>query len=175
MHPEDSLEEENQNASGHQSETGNPDTVQQLTQERDELKDQVMRIQAEFQNAMRRERSMMEIRRNEAVGSVAVDVLDVMDNFDRALESARAGGEATSGILSGLEMVQKQLLAALAKHKVVPIEAQGQPFNPDEHEAVMQRPSSEHPEGTVLQVLSQGYKLGERVLRPTRVIVSVAG
>ncbi|MFM1801192.1 MAG: hypothetical protein RJA81_544 [Planctomycetota bacterium] len=175
MHPEDSLEEENQNASGHQSETGNPDSVQQLTQERDELKDQVMRIQAEFQNAMRRERSMMEIRRNEAVGSVAVDVLDVMDNFDRALESARAGGEATSGILSGLEMVQKQLLAALAKHKVVPIEAQGQPFNPDEHEAVMQRPSSEHPEGTVLQVLSQGYKLGERVLRPTRVIVSVAG
>lgn len=174
MHPEDSLEEENQNASGHQPETGNPDTVQQLAQERDELKDQVMRIQAEFQNAMRRERSMMEIRRNEAVGSVAVDVLDVMDNFDRALESARAGGEATSGILSGLEMVQKQLLAALAKHKVVPIEAQGQPFNPDEHEAVMQRPSSEHPEGTVLQVLSQGYKLGERVLRPTRVIVSVA-
>ena len=72
-------------------------------------------------------------------------------------------------------MVQKQLLAALAKHNVVPIEANGQPFNPDEHEAVMQRPSADHPEGTVIQVLAQGYKLGDRVLRPAKVIVSVAG
>jgi molecular chaperone GrpE len=146
-----------------------------VTRERDELKDQVLRVQAEFQNALRRERQMIDIRRAEAVGGVARDVLDVMDNFDRALESARAGGPATASIHSGLEMVQKQLLAALAKHNVVPIEAQNRPFDPDEHEAVMQRPSAEHPEGTVIQVLAQGYKLGDRVLRPAKVIVSVAG
>ncbi|MBI1321835.1 nucleotide exchange factor GrpE [bacterium] len=151
------------------------DPLTLVTRERDELKDQILRVQAEFQNAMRRERQMIDVRRAEAIGAVSRDVLEVMDNFDRALESARSGGPATASILSGLEMVQKQLLAALAKHNVVPIEAQGQPFNPDEHEAVMQRPSADHPEGTVIQVLAQGYKLGDRVLRPAKVIVSVAG
>jgi len=146
-----------------------------IKRERDELKDQILRVQAEFQNAMRRERQMIDVRRAEAVGSVARDVLEVMDNFDRALESARSGGPATACILSGLEMVQKQLLAALAKHNVVPVEAYGVPFNPDEHEAVMQRPSADVPEGTVIGVLAQGYKLGDRVLRPAKVIVSVAG
>jgi len=72
-------------------------------------------------------------------------------------------------------MVQKQLLAALAKHKVAPVEALHLPFDPTQHEAVMQRPSADHPEGTVLQVLAQGYKLGDRVLRPAKVIVSVEG
>jgi len=151
------------------------DPLTAVTKERDELKDQILRVQAEFQNAMRRERSMIDIRRVEAVSAVARDVLDVMDNFDRALDSARAGGPAAASILSGLEMVQKQLLAALAKHNVSPIDAQNQPFNPDEHEAVMQRPSADHPEGTVIQVLAQGYKLGDRVLRPAKVIVSIAG
>ncbi len=146
-----------------------------VSRERDELKDQLLRVQAEFQNALRRERSMIDIRRLEAIGSVARDVLDVMDNFDRALESARSGGSGSSSILAGLELVHKQLLAALAKHKVVPIEAQDLPFNPDEHEAVMQRPSDDHPDGTVIQVLAQGYKLGDRVLRPSKVVVSVAG
>lgn len=175
MQSDETLEPENQDSCEPTMETGFDETLAQLTRERDELKDQVLRVQAEFQNAIRRERNMMEIRRNEAIGAVASDVLDVMDNFDRAMESAKAGGPATASILSGLEMVQKQLLGALAKHKVVPIEAQDQPFNPDEHQAVMQRPSADHPEGTVLQVLAQGYKLGDRVLRPSQVIVSVAG
>ena len=150
------------------------DSLASVTRERDELKDQILRVQAEFQNAMRRERQMIDIRRAEAVASVARDVLEVMDNFDRALDSARAGGPATASILSGLEMVQKQLLGALGKHNVAPIEAQGRSFNPDEHEAVMQRPSADHPESTVIGVLAQGYKMGDRVLRPAKVIVSVA-
>lgn len=158
-----------------QAENTGDDPLTLVTRERDELKDQILRVQAEFQNAMRRERQMIDVRRAEAIGAVARDVLEVMDNFDRALESARSGGPATASILSGLEMVQKQLLAALAKHNVLPIEAHGQPFNPDEHEAVMQRPSADHPDGTVIQVLAQGYKLGDRVLRPAKVIVSVAG
>lgn len=173
MQPEESqdnpgVEEETQGTAG-------DDILTSIIKERDELKDQIVRVQAEFQNALRRERSFIDVRKAEAVAAVARDVLDVMDNYDRALESARAGGPATASILSGLEMVQKQLLAAFAKNKVVPIEAQDQPFNPDEHEAVMQRPSADHPEGTVLQVLAQGYKLGDRVLRPAKVIVSVAG
>jgi molecular chaperone GrpE len=150
------------------------DALAIVTRERDELKDQILRVQAEFQNALRRERSMIDVRKAEAVGAVARDVLDVMDNFDRALESARSGGPGSASIVSGLELVHKQLLVAFAKHKVVPIESQDLPFNPDEHEAVMQRPSSDHPDGTVIQVLAQGYKLGDRVLRPSKVVVSIA-
>lgn len=150
------------------------DALATVTRERDELKDQILRVQAEFQNALRRERSMIDVRKAEAVGAVARDVLDVMDNFDRALESARSGGSGSASIVSGLELVHKQLLLAFAKHKVVPIESQDLPFNPDEHEAVMQRPSSDHPDGTVIQVLAQGYKLGDRVLRPSKVVVSIA-
>ena len=150
------------------------DALATVTRERDELKDQILRVQAEFQNALRRERSMIDVRKAEAVGAVARDVLDVMDNFDRALESARSGGPGSASIVSGLELVHKQLLVAFAKHKVVPIESQDLPFNPDEHEAVMQRPSSDHPDGTVIQVLAQGYKLGDRVLRPSKVVVSIA-
>ncbi len=150
------------------------DALTTVTRERDELKDQILRVQAEFQNALRRERSMIDVRKAEAVGAVARDVLDVMDNFDRALESARSGGPGSASIVSGLELVHKQLLLAFAKHKVVPIESQDLPFNPDEHEAVMQRPSSDHPDGTVIQVLAQGYKLGDRVLRPSKVVVSIA-
>lgn len=150
------------------------DALATVTRERDELKDQILRVQAEFQNALRRERSMIDVRKAEAVGAVARDVLDVMDNFDRALESARSGGPGSASIVSGLELVHKQLLLAFAKHKVVPIESQDLPFNPDEHEAVMQRSSSDHPDGTVIQVLAQGYKLGDRVLRPSKVVVSIA-
>lgn len=171
MNPEEQPEDQFDEIAGAAAE----DQIAQLTRERDDAREQVLRVQAEFQNALRRERSMVDIRRNEAIGAVASDVLDVMDNFERALESARTGGPATASIVSGLEMVQKQLLAALAKHKVAPVEALHLPFDPTQHEAVMQRPSADHPEGTVLQVLAQGYKLGDRVLRPAKVIVSVEG
>jgi molecular chaperone GrpE len=70
-------------------------------------------------------------------------------------------------------MVQSQLLDALRRHGVTRVEAQGHPFDPNRHEAVMQQPSKEHPPGTVVQVLEPGYLLHDRVLRPARVIVSV--
>ena len=170
MQADENYEETNLESGFEQADDG----LATVTRERDELKDQILRVQAEFQNALRRERSMIDVRKAEAVGAVARDVLDVMDNFDRALESARSGGPGSASIVSGLELVHKQLLLAFAKHKVVPIESQDLPFNPDEHEAVMQRPSSDHPDGTVIQVLAQGYKLGDRVLRPSKVVVSIA-
>ena len=76
---------------------------------------------------------------------LALDLLDVLDNFDRAIEAARAGG--ASAIVEGLDMVHKQLLAALAKHGVEPIAALGQPFDPNHHEAMMQQPDADSPRG----------------------------
>ena len=70
-------------------------------------------------------------------------------------------------------MVEKQFVAALAKHGVEPIKALGQPFDPNFHEAIMQQPDPHHPEGTVVAELARGYKLNDRVIRPTKVAVSV--
>ncbi len=69
-------------------------------------------------------------------------------------------------------MVRKQLLAALAKHGIEPISALGEPFDPNQHEAISQQASPDHPEGTVLAELGKGYRLRDRVLRPTKVAVS---
>jgi molecular chaperone GrpE len=70
-------------------------------------------------------------------------------------------------------MVRKQLLATLAKHGVEPIAALGQPFDPNQHEALVQQPDPNHPEGTVVAELSKGYRIHDRVLRPTKVAVSI--
>ena len=88
----------------------------------------------------------------------------------RALEAARASGAST--ILDGVEMVYRQALDTLARHGVEPIEALGRPFDPTYHEAVTQLPSAEHPEGSVARELGRGYRLRDRVLRPSRVAVS---
>ena len=142
-----------------------------LQKERDELKDQVLRIQADFANYQKRARQQADEVRTYAIGSLAQDVLGAIDNLDRANEALRAS--ANQGITSGLDMVQKQLLGILAKYGVEPIAALEQPFDPNFHEAIMQQPSAEHPEGTVVAELGKGYKIHDRVLRPSKVAVSV--
>ena len=89
------------------------------------------------------------------------------------MAAAKQAGE-TGPLVQGVAMVQAQLLDVLRRHGITRIEAQGQPFDPNLHQAVMQQPSKEHPPGTVLQVLEQGYMIHDRVLRPARVVVSTA-
>ena len=95
----------------------------------------------------------------------------MIDNLERASGALKA--TAPSGINEGLDMVHKQLLATLAKHGVEPIEALGKPFDPNEHDALVQQPDANHTEGTVVNELSKGYRIRERVLRPSKVAVSV--
>jgi len=142
-----------------------------LQKERDELKDQVLRIQADFANYQKRAKQQADEVRTYAIGSLAQDVLGAIDNLERAIEALRAS--ANQGITSGLDMVQKLLLGILAKYGVEPIAALEQPFDPNFHEAIMQQPSAEHPEGTVVAELGKGYKIHDRVLRPSKVAVSV--
>jgi molecular chaperone GrpE len=142
-----------------------------LKQERDELRDQALRARAEFANYQKRAKQQADADRAYAVGTLAKDLLDPLDNLDRAIEALRAKG--AEGITAGLEMVQKQLLEIMAKHGVQPITAHGHPFDPNLHDAVLQQPSLEHPEGTVVAELSKGYTIADRVLRPTKVAVSV--
>ena len=147
---------------------GSPDEVRR---QRDDYLDQLRRAQADFANFRKRSQAQAEADRQYFVGGLARDLLGVLDNFERAVDAARASGAAT--IVNGLELVHRQLLDAFAKHGIEPIAALGQPFDPNHHEALMQQPSAEHPEGTVVAELGKGYRLKDRVLRPTKVAVSV--
>jgi molecular chaperone GrpE len=139
--------------------------------ERDEYREAALRARAEFANYQKRAKQQAEADRAYAVGSLARDLLEPIDNLDRAIEALRASGAAE--VTSGLDMVQKQLHEILAKHGIEPIPAHGQPFDPNLHDAIMRQPSHECPEGTVVAELGKGYTIGDRVLRPSKVAVSV--
>ena len=149
---------------------GNQDLVM-LQQERDELRDQLLRSRAEFANYQKRVKQQAEADRTYAIGNLARDLLEAIDNLERATEALRSS--ASEGITAGLDMVQKQLVGILSKYGVEPISAIGEPFDPNFHDALMQQPSAEHPEGTVVNELTKGYKIHDRVLRPSKVAVSV--
>jgi molecular chaperone GrpE len=146
------------------------DEISQLKRERDEYRDQALRCRADFANYQKRAKQQADADRIYAVGSLAKDFLDPLDNLARAIDHLRASG--VEGITAGLDMVQKQLLEVLAKHGVEPIPAMGQPFDPNFHDALVQQPTADHPENTVVNELSKGYKIRDRVLRPSKVAVS---
>ncbi len=140
--------------------------------ERDDFKALVMRTRADFENYQKRAQREATQERRYAHGPLALELLPILDNLDRALIAAKQAGEV-GPLVQGVGMVQSQYLDALKRHGITRIEAQGQPFDPNLHQAVMQQPSDQ-PANTVLQVLEQGYMLHDRVLRPARVIVSTA-
>ena len=139
----------------------------------EELKDKLARARAEVANVQRRSAN----ERTEAVRFALVDfmrdLLPVIDDFERSLQAAEAAGDKDS-IVKGARLIYDNLLQLLKKHHVEPIEAQGRPFDPALHEAMMQQPSADLPPGSVLEEVQRGYKLHDRVIRPTRVIVSAA-
>ncbi len=148
------------------------ETLESVSKQRDEYLDQLRRTQAEFLNYQKRSKTQADADRQYMVGGLALDLISVLDNFERANEAARVSGAST--IVEGLDMVHKQLLGALAKHSIEPINALGQPFDPNMHEAILQQPDAFHPEGTVVAELGKGYRIRDRVLRPSKVAVSVA-
>ncbi|MFO0911077.1 MAG: nucleotide exchange factor GrpE [Isosphaeraceae bacterium] len=165
---------ENQQAVSPEGEAGplnSNDALAQAIKQRDEYFEQLQRSRAEFANYQKRSKAQADSDRIYAVGSLVRDLLDGLDNLERAGRELRAN--APAGVAEGLDMVHKQLLATLAKHGVEPIEALGQPFDPNQHEALMQQPTEESPEGTVVAELGKGYRIHDRVLRPSKVAVSV--
>jgi molecular chaperone GrpE len=141
-----------------------------LRQERDGYLDLLQRTRAEFENYQKRAARERDSESRYRLLPLAVDLLPVIDNLQRALDAAK---EETS-LSQGVALVKTQLLQLLQKHGITPIDATGQPFDPHTHEAVMQQPSADHPAGTVLQTLEPGYRYHDRVLRPSKVIVSKA-
>jgi molecular chaperone GrpE len=158
-------------AAGNGQDPANADLITRLKQELDDAKDQLLRARAEFVNYQKRAKQQADNDRVYSVGSLARDLLDPLDNLERAIDALRTS--AAPEIAAGLDMVQKQLLEVLGKHGVEPIRAHGKPFDPNLHDALLQLPSDEHPEGTVVAEHSKGYTIRDRVLRPSKVSVSV--
>lgn len=136
-----------------------------------ELHDKNLRLMAELQNQQKRvDRERQELRRY-AEADLARELLAVLDDLQRAYQAAGAS-EHTQAIAEGVRLVGERFAKVLRDHHIVPIEAVGHPFNPTFHEAVLQQPSHELPAGTVLEEVAQGYLMHDRVLRPSRVIIS---
>jgi molecular chaperone GrpE len=147
--------------------------LQDAEQKRDEYLYLAQRTRADFENYQKRVKRDQAEERRYAQVPLAADLLAALDNLERATVAAEQAGEK-GPLVQGVAMVHTQLLDILRRHGVTRIEAQGQPFDPNLHQAVMQQPSKEHPPLTVMQVLEQGYMIHERVLRPARVVVSTA-
>ena len=157
-----------------QAEAANVNANEELAEaikQRDDYLDQLQRSRAEFANYQKRSKTQADSDRVYVVGSLGRDLLDAIDNLERAAEALKAN--AAAGIADGVLMVHKQLLATLSKHGIEPIEALGRPFDPNQHEALMQQTDADRPDGTVVSEMSRGFKIHDRVLRPSKVAVSV--
>lgn len=147
------------------------DQLAAMTADRDAQRENWLRAQADLENYRRRMQKEAEQARLYQSQSLAGDLLPVLDNLRRAVAAAEAT-QNVEELIKGVRMVTDQLESALARHAVRPIEAVGQPFDPHRHEAIHQQPSAQHPPMTVLHEAERGYTLHDRVLRPSRVIVS---
>jgi len=133
--------------------------------------DQLLRLQADFDNYRKRtQKEKVELIKY-ASERVVGDLLPVLDNFERAASAAKVNPDFTA-FSQGVDMIFRQLQTALSKEGLTAMEAVGQPFDPNLHEAVLRVDSEEHPENTVVEEIQKGYYLKEKVLRPCMVKVS---
>jgi molecular chaperone GrpE len=145
--------------------------ITRFEQELADANERVLRVQAELENYRKRVRREMEEERRYAIAPLVKDLLPVLDNLERAIEAAQASPD-NPGLLEGVKMVAAQLQGVLGQHHCQRIAAVGQTFDPNQHQAIAQEPSTEHPAGTVTRAVQSGYKLYDRVIRPAQVFVS---
>jgi molecular chaperone GrpE len=182
---EESIEEEDQ------LEDAGEQSAQETAEEKDELEtlraeleqaraqaaeylDGWQRARAEFANYKKRMDAEREQLRRTSNETLLLKLLPVVDDFERAFESL-PDDETEASWAEGFTIILRKLQTVLESERVTPIEAEGQPFDPQWHEAVMQEETTDHPDGYVIEEMQRGYRLGERVLRPSRVKVARNG
>lgn len=144
------------------------------------LKDKLLRTLAEMENLRRRTEREVADARAYGVASFARDMLGVADNVRRALEAAtpearESGGPAMKALVEGVELTERELLKALEKSGIRKLSPLGEKFDPNYHQAMYEVPDATVPAGSVVQVVQDGYMIGERMLRPAMVGVSKGG
>jgi molecular chaperone GrpE len=133
--------------------------------ERDQYLDALRRLKAEFENSRKRQERERARILSMASERLVQELLPVLDNLDRALE---AGGD----IREGVQATREQLAEVLAQEGLLPVASDGQPFDPNVHDAVMGQPSEEHEDGTIIQTFQRGYLLNGKPIRPAKVVVA---
>jgi molecular chaperone GrpE len=145
--------------------------VATLEKEKKDNWDRYLRAAADLENMRKRQKREMEDAKFDAKNKILKEMLPVVDNLERAIEHATQAG--TNPIVEGVQLVLRQFTTAFERLDVTAIDAMGQPFDPNLHEAISQQESDQAP-GTVVQVLQRGYRSGERLLRPALVVVAKA-
>jgi molecular chaperone GrpE len=141
-----------------------------VEKEKKENWDRYLRAAADLENLRKRQRRENEDAKVDAKTKVLKEMLPVVDNLERAIEHATTQA-GTNPIVEGVQLVLRQFTTAFERLDVTPVDAAGQPFDPNLHEAISQQ-ESEQPPGTVVQVLQRGYRIGDRLLRPSLVVVA---
>ena len=147
------------------------DDSEGLQADLDRFRDLALRSQADFENYKKRSAREKEEAIKYANSSLLEKLIAIVDNFELGLEAARAEGEK-SPVFSGMSMVLKQLMDFLTDSGLQPIDATGQKFDPNLHEAIAHEPSAKFPEGVVVRQTRRGYRMKDRLLRPSSVVVS---
>ncbi len=145
------------------------DELTRATRERDEYLDSLQRLKAEFDNYRKREARVQTARAQEGVARLVKELLQVLDDLERAMDAAAEHEEAK--LEEGVRLVHRALAEALTKEGLAEIETDGK-FDPHVHEALLSQPDDDVESGAILDVLQKGYRLGDKVLRPARVIVA---
>ncbi len=155
------------------------DTVESLRARLDSLnaameaaKEQVLRSQAEAQNARRRADQDIEKAHKFGQEKLVVDLLPVVDNLERALDSLNQDDPSFKAIIEGIELTHKSFVDVLAKHKIEAINPEGEPFDPELHQAMTMVANPDVEPNTVIDVFQKGYTLHGRLVRPAMVVVS---
>jgi molecular chaperone GrpE len=135
------------------------------------------RTQADFENYRKRALRDAAAAQERGIAKLAKELLPAVDNLDRTLKAAesaaaQAGENGGGAVVSGLKLVQADVIAALGRVGIEPYSPEGEPFDPQHHEAVAQQPVQGAEPGTVVEVYQRGYRLGDSVLRPARVVVA---
>jgi molecular chaperone GrpE len=178
-HPEENQKEVEDQASEVEAEEPKPETEVDLLKERlskseeqtKELEDRLLRLAAEFDNYRKRTAKEFGYLVKNANENLILQLLDTLDNFQRALDSAKTSNDYEN-FHKGVELIYIHMKDILTKEGLKEIEAIGKPFDPNFHEAVNQAESDEYDEGIVMEELSKGYMLNDRLLRASKVVVS---
>ncbi|MBB3108964.1 molecular chaperone GrpE [Paenibacillus phyllosphaerae] len=158
-------------AQAEQGDLAEDSRIAELTKLAEENQQRYLRAQADFDNFRRRTQKEKEELAQYASMKLITQLLPVVDNFGRALEAAKNGGD-TESFSKGVDMIFRQLEQVLDQEGLKAMDTVGQPFNPDFHQAIMQVESDDHEEGVVVEEVQKGYTLKDKVLRPAMVKVS---
>jgi len=171
----------NEAAAQASADAGEPDpfiVLQKLQQENAELKDKLLRTLAEMENLRRRTEKEVSDVKLYGVTSFARDMLTFADNLQRIIDNIPPELRASAAgatLVEGLELTERDFLSRLTRQGVKKLEPKGAKFDPNRHEALFEVPDETVPNGTVVQVVEDGYAIGDRVLRPAKVGVSRGG